>query len=96
MDLRQLKNVPDLARNLTSKQIIVPAGTVVQVTTPKIRDRQIVIIRNVGKETVFLGNSDVDSTKGFPLFGNEVIVLPSKKEVFAYAEKDTELRVLEG
>lgn len=96
MKPRFIRNVPDYARNLSAKAVPVPANTVVKVTTDGLHDRQLVIIRNIGKDTVYLGSSDVNDTNGFPLFVNEVIVLSSKKDVFAYSKKDGELRVLEG
>ena len=96
MDLRSMRNVPDLARILRSKKVSLSAGQVVLVTTEGLYDRQLIIIRNIGKDTVYLGDTDVSTDNGFPLYVNEVIVLPTKKEIFAISEKDGELRVLEG
>lgn len=90
-------NRPDLARDFRGKAVALPAGRVILITTEGLRDRQVVIIRNVGKDVVYLGGSDVSEENGFPLFAKEVIVLPSSKEVFAISpKKDGEVRLLEG
>lgn len=91
-----IRNVPDYGRILHSKAVPLPANKVVKVTTDGLQDRQLVIVRNIGDDTVYLGNSDVNDTNGFPLFSKEVIVLTSKKDIFAFSKKDGELRVIEG
>ena len=96
MNPRFIRNVPDYGRNLSAKAVQLQANTVVKITTDGLHDRQLVIIRNIGSDTVYLGDADVDDTKGFPLFVKEVIVLSTKKDVFAYSKKQGELRVLEG
>jgi len=96
MNPKFIRNVPDYSRNLVAKAVPLPAGQVVKITTDGLRDRQLVIIRNIGKDTVYLGGADVNDTNGFPLFVKEVIVLASRRDVFAYTQKDGEVRVLEG
>jgi hypothetical protein len=96
MNLEALRDVPDLSRILHSKKVDIPSQQVVKITTEGLFERQIVIIRNVGRDTVYLGDVNVSPETGFPLFVNEVIVLPTKKDIFAYSKKSGELRVLEG
>ncbi len=73
--------------------------TIVPIPTTAATGRRTVLIYNNGSETVYLGDSDVTTTTGYPLAAGDEKAFDLKNEVILYgrtASGSSNIRTMEG